>query len=185
MFRAPAAVIFGLICCVSALGCSSLTGLQRPTASVTGMTLGEVDARGFTMNFDVDLDNPNGVALPLAAADYELGLGGVGVLDGRASPGGTLPARGSRSVTVPVAVAFENLLAAEQAIRDSGGNVPYDLAGGLSFETGNPLVGSLRVPLRHRGTLPLRRVLSDPQALLQSEAARRLAAEVLGRFFGR
>jgi len=70
-------------------------------------------------------------------------------------------------------------------VRDSGGDVPYDLQGGLSFDTGNPLVGSLRVPLRYSGTLPLKRVLSDPEALLRSEAARKLAGEVLGRFFGK
>jgi len=29
------------------------------------------------------------------------------------------------------------------------------------------------------------RVLSDPEALLRSEAARKLAGEVLGRFFGK
>lgn len=178
------ALLFALVLCPLAPGCSSLTGLQRPTASVAGMTLGEVDERGFTLNFDVDVDNPNGVALPLAAADYKLGLGGVKVLDGSADPAGSIPARGSRRVALPVTVAFENVLAAEQAVRDSGGAVPYDLSGGLSFDTGNPLLGSLRVPLRYSGTLPLRRILSDPQALLQSEAAQRLAVRVLGGLMG-
>ena len=85
---------------------------------------------------------------------------------------------------MPVTVAFEDLLRAEQAIKAGGGDVPYDLSGGLSFDTGNPLTGSVRVPLRHSGTLPLRHVLSDPEALLRSEAARRLAAEVLGGVLG-
>ena len=71
------------------------------------------------------------------------------------------------------------------AIRDSGGNVPYDLQAGLSFDTGTPLVGKVRVPVRHSGTLPLRRILSDPEALLRSPAAKRLAGVVLGHFFGR
>ena len=163
-------------------GCATLD-LKKPTASVNGMTVGEVDPNGFTMNFDVTVDNPNRIALPLADADYELGVGGTRLLDGEARPGGSLPASGSRRVTLPVTVTFENLLSAEQAIRDGGGDVPYDLRAGLSFDTGNPLAGTLRVPLRHSGTLPLRRVLSDPRALLRSEAARRLAAEVLGRVF--
>ena len=180
----PAARPFALVLlCALAFGCSTVSGLKRPTASVTGMALGEVDAEGFTMNFGVDVFNPNAVALPLLATDYELGVGGVGVLGGKAKPGGTIPANGSRGVTLPVAVTFENLLAAERAIRDSGGDVPYDLRGGLSFETGNPLFGTLRVPLQYRGTLPLKQVLSDPEALLRSEAARRLARQALGRLF--
>ena len=61
MRRLPALLLVGLILSALSQGCSSLTNVQRPTASVTGMTLGEVDARGFTMNFDVDLNNPNGI----------------------------------------------------------------------------------------------------------------------------
>jgi LEA14-like dessication related protein len=171
--------------CALAAGCSSLAGVQKPSASVTSMNLGQVDSQGFTMNFGVNVANPNSIALPLAGTDYKLGLGGVSVLSGKTNAQGTIPAKGSRDVTVPVTVAFEHLLSAEQAIRDSGGNVPYDLQGGLSFDTGNPLLGSLRVPLRYSGTLPLKRVLSDPEALLRSEAARRLAGEVLGGFFGK
>ena len=171
--------------CLGSTGCSSLTSLQRPSASVAGMNLGNVDERGFTMNFDVNLSNPNSVALPLAAADYKLGLGGVQVLDGKAKPTGSVPANGTRVVTLPVSVTFDHLLSAEQAIRGSGGDVPYDLDAALSFDTGNPLFGSLRVPLRHSGTLPLKQVLSDPQALLRNPAARRLATEVLGGLFGR
>ena len=181
----PAALLPVLVLtCAAAVGWSNLGSVQKPSASVTAMTLGEVDAHGFTMNFGVNVNNPNAVSLPLAGTDYKLGVGGVGVLGGKTKGQGSIPAKGSRDVTVPVAVAFENLLKAEQAIRDTGGDVPYDLSGGLSFDTGNPLLGSLRVPVRYSGTLPLKRVLSDPQALLRSDAARRLAREVLGRFFG-
>src|SRR5947207_1729298 len=115
-------LLLGLILCIVSTGCSSLTNLQRPSAAVTGMNLGTVDERGFTMNFDVNLSNPNSVALPLAAADYKLGLGGVNVLDGKAKPSGSLPANGSLAVTLPVSVTFEHLLSAEQAIRTSGGD---------------------------------------------------------------
>ena len=154
-----------VLCCAATTGCTSLSGVQKPTASVTAMTLGDVDAHGFTMNFGVNVANPNAMALPLAGTDYKLGIGGVGVLNGKTKGQGKIPAKGSRDVTVPVSVAFENLLSAEQAVRDSGGDVPYDLEGGLSFDTGNPLLGSLRVPMRYSGTLPLKRVLSDPVPL--------------------
>jgi len=137
------------------------------------------------MDFAVDVNNPNGFSLPISAADYQLGVGGVKVLDGKANPGGSIPARGTLGVTLPVTVGFESLLKAEQAIRDSGGNVPYDLAGGLAFDTGNPIAGTVRVPLHYGGTLPLKRILSDPEALLRSPAAKRLATAVLGHFFSR
>jgi LEA14-like dessication related protein len=173
-----------LLVCLFAGGCSAFN-IQRPTASVSGMSVGQVNPEGFTLDFAVDVTNPNNVALPVTAADYTLGVGGAELIKGEANPQGSIPANGSLAVTLPVHVTFERLLAVEQAIRDSGGNVPYDLQAGLSFDTGAPLVGRVRVPLRHSGTLPLRQVLSDPEALLRSPAAKRLAASVLGHFFGR
>lgn len=166
-----------LICLIT--GCSTL-GLQTPTASVTAMSLQDIDAQGLTMNFEVDLKNPNAVALPLANADYALDLGGVKVLSGKAVPQGSLPANGSTAITLPVRLTYDNLFAAEQAIAKGGGDVPYALDGGLSFSTGNALFGTVRAPLRYSGTLQLRPVLSDPKLWLQSDAARKLAQKVLG-----
>lgn len=170
--------------CILGWGCSALN-LQKPTAAVTGMSVQGVTAQGFTMNFNVNLTNPNSVALPLAAADYKLGVSGQNLLDGKAKPEGSLPANGTRAVALPVTVTFENLLVAEKAIASGGGNVPYDLAGGLTFDTGTPLLGQLRVPLSYSGTLALRDILKDPKALFGSDAAKKLAGMVLGRFLGK
>ena len=170
--------------CLLAVGCSALN-VQRPTAAVTGMAVQNVTAAGFTMNFAVDLTNPNAFPLPLTTADYKVALGGVGVADGKATPDGSLPANGSASVSVPVTLTYDSLLAAEQAIVKSGGNVPYTLDGGLSFGTKNPLAGDLRVPITTAGTLPLRDVVNNPLALAQSPSARKLAQELLGGMFGR
>lgn len=145
--------------CFCGGGCSSLQ-LQRPTAAVTGMTLREVNAKGFTMAFDVRVENPNKVPLPLASADYKLGLAGTQVLDGSAKPGGSLPAQGSQTVVLPVTLNFASVLEASQRLRGAPGDVPYNLEGGLSFDTGVPLMGQLRVPLQYGGTLHLREILN-------------------------
>ena len=149
------------------------------------MSIQGVSAQGFTMNFDVNVTNPNSMALPLAAADYKLGVSGANLLDGKVKPEGSLPANGSRMIGLPVTVTFENLLVAEKAIQTGGGNIPYDLSGGLSFDTGTPLLGQLRVPLSYSGTLALRDILKDPKALFGSDAAKKLAGMVLGRFLGK
>ena len=179
MTRSFCMVFFCLLC----VGCSSLN-LQKPTASVTGMAVQSVDASGFTMNFGVDLKNPNTVSLPLSAADYKLGLGGVNVIQGNAKPDGEIPAGGTRSITLPVTLTYDSLLAAEQAIVKSGGNVPYALDGGLSVATGNPLIGDLRVPLQYNGVLALKDIVNNPQAIMQNSSAQRLARELIGHFFG-
>jgi LEA14-like dessication related protein len=181
--RRSAVATLVFLCFLACTGCSG--SIQRPTARVAGMNLGAANERGFTMNFDVAIDNPNAVALPLRAADYKLQLGGVDVIDGKAKPEGSVPARGSQTVTVPVNLTYQNLLASEQGIAAGGGDVPFGFDGGLSFSTG-ALGGTwlgldtVRVPLKYSGTLHLRQLLTDPQILLKSPAARQLAQRVIG-----
>jgi len=173
-----------LLISLTATGCSALN-IQKPTVVVTRMVVNSVDISGFTMNFDLRVDNPNSVALPIAGADYKLALAAVDVLSGQATPQGSIPAGGSLAVSLPVRLTYENLLAAEQGIVKSGGDVPYSLDGGLSFESGVPIIGRLRAGLQNSGTLPLKEVLRNPQAILQNPAAQKLAKELLGRLFER
>lgn len=165
------------------LGCQSLQ-IEKPTASVKGMTVKDVNTSGFTMNFDVDVANPNSVALPFANADYKLALAGVQLVDGKVKPDGAIPAKGSRSVAVPVTLTYDNLLAAKDALVKSGGNFEYALDAGISVDTGAPILGNLRVPLKYSGKLPLKDILSNPSVLLRSSAAKKLAAELFGSIFG-
>jgi hypothetical protein len=151
------------------------------------MSLRDIDSRGFTMNFDVELDNPNPFSLPLADVDYALSLAGSRLLSGQARPEATLPASASRGLTLPVTLAFEDLLRAEESLRRSGGDVPYALDATLTFG-GSPrpepwLRQKVSLPIGHSGTLRLRELLRDPAALT-SPAARQLAQRILGTLFG-
>lgn len=170
-------LVFCAVGCVG--GCASV---QKPTASLESAEIGAVTPEGFTVNFDLDVANPNAFDLPLTEANYGLSLGGVKLINDKISPGGSLPAGGSRGVTVPVQLSFEDLLLAEKAIREGGGDVPYVFDGTLGFSSaakGLPLGIPTSVPLRYSGTLPLRKILSDPSVLLNSSAARRLAGKGL------
>jgi LEA14-like dessication related protein len=167
------------------LACSSV---QRPTASFQSAEVGGLSPEGFTLNFGFDVENPNDFDLPIRNADYALSFGGVKVIDDQASPSGSLRAGGRTNVTVPVRLSFDDLLKAGRAIRAGGGDIPYEFDGALAFGGGGSGLATLgmpdRIPLRYSGTLPLRRLLSDPQVLLNSPAARRLAQWGLGSLMG-
>ena len=78
---------------------------------------------------------------------------------------------------------FEHLLSAEEAIRKGGGDVTYALDAGLNFDTGLPVIGVQRVPLRHEGTLKVKELLEKNWSIiLTSPAAKELAQKVLGGF---
>lgn len=175
-----------LLAHVSLLLVGCVTEVRRPTASVTDMSLGEVTPQGFTMNFKVDVENPNPVSLPVADVDYRLRLVDREFLEGSADPDATIPANGSMPVSLPVRVTFENLLEISDGIRRGGGDVPYELEAGFEFGGGTPLLSDrVRVPVNFSGTLRTRELLNDPRVLLRSPAARELAEQVLGGLFGR
>ena len=179
----PVTSLFAIV-----LVCGGCTTLKQPTATFKTMDVAAVTPSGFTMAFDLDVQNPNAVALPLSDADYELALGGVAVLDGKAKPQGTLPANGSLPITLPVTVTYENLLAAETAILKGGGKIPYAFTGEINLAGGGPktLLGQpTSVPLKYQGTLDVQSLLSDPQALLKSPAARKLAQRLMTGWFDR
>ena len=173
----PLVILLGL-----AAGC---TAPRKPTATFRGMDVTDVNARGFTMNVEVDVENPNAVALPLSNAEYTLSLGGVDVVENsRLRPNARIPANGRGAVTIPVPVTFENLLAASKGIRQGGGKVQYGIDAALNFDTGVPVIGVQRVPLRHQGTLDVRELLSrNWGTILNSPAAKELAQQVLGGMF--
>jgi LEA14-like dessication related protein len=164
------------------VGCGSI---QRPTAAFKTMSIGDVTARGFMMNVDVDVANPNPVAIPLTNADYTLSLGGIRVIESaKVKPAASIPASGHSTISIPIPLSFENLLSAEEAIRKGGGDVTYGLDAAFDFDTGLPVIGNQRVPLRHEGTLNVKELLSKNWGtILSSPAAKELAQKVLGGMF--
>src|SRR4051812_8405649 len=116
MTQVAAMVLLGLF----GTGCAAL-GVQKPSASVRSAAIQNVTAEGLAVNFDLDVSNPNAIAIPLSKADYKLALGGVQVLDDSAKPEKSIPAKGSVPVTLPVRVNFRQLLQAQQALAKSGG----------------------------------------------------------------
>jgi LEA14-like dessication related protein len=163
-----------------AIGCNSV---QRPTAAFRSADIAAATADGFRINFDVDVGNPNGFALPISGARYKLALGGVQVLDDTAKPAGSIPAKGSLPVTIPVGLSFEKLLSAEKALVASGGNVPYEFNGELEFSAGllQTLGQSIKVPLKFSGTLPFRDAIKDPLAFVNTPGGRRVIELLLGK----
>jgi len=129
-----------------------LLDLQKPTARVTGVSLRDVRLDAATLLFDVEVSNPYSVALPLVNVDYALASKGASFLSGKADVQGTIPARSSRTVSLPARVTYRELLSSLQGVRP-GAVVPYTAEMGLSVDA--PAVGALRLPVQKSGELPV------------------------------
>ena len=146
----------GVLCALAALpGCAEmqdLLGASRPSAHVAGVRLEDISLRSATVVFDIEVQNPYGVPLPLANLDYSLASKGHEFLGGESALQGSIPARGRKTVSLPATLTFRSLLAVLRDVR-AGAVVPYSAELGLSVDA--PGLGVLRLPLRKQGRLPV------------------------------
>ncbi len=139
-------------------GCATLEQVgqalegQKPSARVQGLKLTSLDSNGVDLTFDVQVDNPNPVAISLAGLDYDLKLLGSSFLQGNQTKGMKLAANGSSQVQVPVRLGFQQLLDSYRQLRGAK-QVDYQLDLGMGFEV--PLLGKVRVPVSYQGEFPI------------------------------
>ncbi len=149
-------LVIALLAFGTLTGCEAarniLSGMDKPSASISGVKLQSLNLDGATLLFDVDVANPYSVPLPLVNLGYALASKGNKFLEGAANVQGTIPAKGSRTLQVPATVAFNNLMKTVSGITP-GSVVPY--TADLSLAVDAPGVGPLTLPLRKEGELPV------------------------------
>lgn len=148
------AILAALLCPMAASvltlgGCSQIT---RPTASVTGARIEGLTLDEARVVFDVKIDNPYAVGLPMVGLDYELASDGNEFLTGDAPLSGEVPAEGSRTIQIPARVAFGPLGNVLQSARP-GKLVPYRADLGLTFDP--PIISERRVATNFDGQIPI------------------------------
>ncbi|MBL7153896.1 MAG: LEA type 2 family protein [Phycisphaerae bacterium] len=146
-------VVMLVACCLA--GCETVhraLKLKKPTARLTGLNFGEVNLASATLLFDVEVDNPYSVALPLMNLDYGLTSGGNKFLAGGVDIQTTVPAKSKKTVSLPAKIDYLEVLRALKGIRP-GSKIPYKAELGLSVDT--PALGLLNLPLEKTGELTL------------------------------
>ena len=125
---------------------------EKPGAEIVGVRLQDVSLTDATMLFDVRVDNPYAVPLPLTNVDYALSSLGQQFLSGKAEVQGAVPAGGSKNLAVPVRISYLELINAVKGARP-GAAIPYTADLGLSVDV--PVTGPLRVPMSRQGELSI------------------------------
>jgi LEA14-like dessication related protein len=136
-------------------GCAVLEDyiqIQQPSARIAGAHLQNITLDSLTLLFDVEVENPYSVALPLVNLDYSLCSRDQQFLSGASELSGSVPAGRTKVVQLPAKVAFVNLVNTIAGIRP-GSVLPYTAEFGLSVDA--PVLGRVRVPLASEGELPV------------------------------
>jgi LEA14-like dessication related protein len=138
--------------CVS--GCDTvqqaLLGAPKPTASLKGLSFGDVNLSSATLLFDVDVKNPYSVDLPLLNMDYGVNSGATTLFTGTADIASSIPAKGTKTVSLPAKISYTDLVRAFTGYK-AGSAIPYNATLGLSFDA--PVLGKTRLPLSKTGEL--------------------------------
>jgi len=139
-----------------ASGCKALSDLvaqlDKPTASFESLSLDDLNLESLTLGLKLRVDNPYGVSLPVERLGYRLQSGASPFLTGETSPGVSIPARGSESISLPLTVNYTQLLELVAGIRP-GSVVPYTAHLDLGVDA--PGLGPLSLPLEKKGELPV------------------------------
>ena len=145
-----------VIVLAAATGCETLQKLTepltRPDANVRAVRLTDLRLDRADLDFDVEVKNPYDVPLPVLNMEYGLATQGSSFLSGGADIQDLIPAKGSRTFTMPATVHFSELLDAVASIRP-GSVVPY--AADVAVSVDAPAIGEIRLPLRKTGELPV------------------------------
>ena len=150
--KAVRVLVCAVVCWVFCPGCSTLEvmGLRKPTVSLAGLRFQNVSLDSATLLFDVDVENPYSVPLPLVNVDYDLTTSSKPLFSGKADVQSTIPANSKKTVSLPAKIKYLDLVRAFKDIKP-GLAIPYEAKLGLSVDT--PALGKLRLPISKEGQL--------------------------------
>ena len=134
-------------------GCATIQdalNIRKPNASLQGLKFEDITLNSATLLFDVEIENPYPVALPLVNVDYNLATRAQPFLSGKADLQTTIPPHGKESVSLPAKISYLDLLQAFKGIKP-GTMIPYNADIGLSVDT--PALGLIRLPINKQGDL--------------------------------
>ncbi|KOR32473.1 hypothetical protein TI05_07080 [Achromatium sp. WMS3] len=99
--------------------------------------------------FNVDVQNPYAIALPLLDIDYNIVSEQNKLFSGQADLNTTIPAAQSKTIALPVQINYSDLI----KVARLGSTIPYQANIGLSFNA--PVIGKMRLPLSKTGNLKI------------------------------
>jgi LEA14-like dessication related protein len=105
-----------------------------------------LSASSIDIDFNIEVDNPNGVGLRLDEIDFDLFINDTRILDGVSQQRINIPANGRGDMRLSTRIGYDNLRALWGEIVDAirGERARYEIRGNAYYETP---VGRLRFPV--------------------------------------
>jgi LEA14-like dessication related protein len=124
----------------------------KPTAQMTELKFQDVKPDSAMLLFDVEVDNPYAVSLPLTNISYSLTSGTNTFLLGSTDLQAAVPANSRKTVSLPAKINYTAMLDTLKGV-SPGSKVHYKAELELSADT--PTLGLIKLPLKKEGELVL------------------------------
>lgn len=152
----PYKTLFPIILLLFVLaGCSELkklSNVQKPTISVDDFRISGLSLQDVEITFDLQIDNPNPVAISLSSYNYDLQIENNSFVKGSQPLDTTIPAKGQNKISVPVMFTFKELYKTFTSINSKTEGAYVFLA---NVEISVPVLGMIEVPIEKSGTFPV------------------------------
>jgi LEA14-like dessication related protein len=124
--------------------------IQKPTASIKGISFDEVTLEAATLLFDVEINNPYPVDLPLLDMNYVLNSEDKKLFSGSSTSTSKIPAKDKATVPIKANISYLDVVKAFKGIRP-GKTVPYNADVKLKVDA--PGVGAIPIPIKKSGQI--------------------------------
>lgn len=128
-----------------------LAGSQRPALSVKDVRVRRISFEAIDLSVDVKIRNPNPVAVTAVGFDYELSLVDRSFLTGQQDRRMSIASNGESVLAIPVTLNYAKIHSTVRSLKEAA-EIPYRISCGVTFDL--PLLGTTRIPVSHRGTMP-------------------------------
>lgn len=148
-----AAVLISVVFLILGLsGCETVEMLvQKPQVSVNSVQISAISFQDITLDMELNIYNPNPIAIDLESFDYDLLIEEASLLKGDAQDGLSLEANGSSLITIPLTVDYKDLYQLVSSMKEQDESA-YRIDTGFNFIL--PIIGEQRIELSHSGTFP-------------------------------
>lgn len=139
-------------------GCAEITKYSetiKPTASLTGVRLANINFEQADLVFDLAVENKNPVPIDLAGLDYDLKIANQSLVSGVTAQAIKIKANGTSPVKLPITLKFADLkkLPGELWNKDK---FSYQLD--TKFNLNLPVIGNYAIPVSKQGELPVPKI---------------------------
>ena len=150
--------LLSLVSLLATLGCASFGHVyEKPRVSFLGAKVTALTLVGVNVEVELEVVNPNGIALVLEELDYHAQVNGEPILDGRFAERTEVAAHTTGRVKLPLSLRFADVKRVVRSVDRTtvrgGERSAYDVSGQARFLL--PVVGEIKTPIQQRGDLPL------------------------------